>query len=49
MDKERFRLLTRPNKAATGLNYSRLVDRYLYSRRGRSDLNVKLGFQDGYP
>ena len=46
-DKERFRLLTRPNRAATGLNYVRLMDRYLRWRRERSDLGSKESPLDG--
>eukprot|EP00435_Cladocopium_sp_Y103_P061748 s675_g23.t1 len=37
-DKDRFRLLTRPNRASTGLNYTRLMIRYLDWRSGREDL-----------
>ena len=43
LDKDRFRLLTRPNRASTGLNYSRLIDRYLRWRRERTDLDEKKG------
>ena len=39
LDKDRFRLLTRPNRAATGLNYTRLMDRFLKWRRTRKDLD----------
>eukprot|EP00435_Cladocopium_sp_Y103_P012323 s2411_g3.t1 len=37
-DRDRFKLLTRPSRAATGLNYTRLMNRFLTWREKKSDL-----------
>ena len=41
VDLERFRLFTRPKRASTGLNYTRLMQRFMAWRRDRSDLDKR--------
>ena len=43
VDEARFRLLTRPKKAGTGMNYVRLMTRFLGWRMNRSDLDRREG------
>ena len=45
MDRQRFKRLTAPNKSATGLNYTRLMARFLKWRLDRPDLD---GCQGGF-
>lgn len=42
-DRERFRKLTAPNKSSTGLNYTRLMSRFLKWRLDRPDLDGRSG------
>ena len=46
VDVERFRLLTRPKRASTGLNYVRLMERFLSWRRDRPELDKRTGGLD---
>ena len=43
LDRRRFQRLTTPNRAATGLNYTRLMNRFLKWRWDRPDLNERRG------
>ena len=48
-DSDRFRLLTRPTRAATGLNYTRLMNRFLHWRSDRVELNDAAGLAAKLP
>ena len=41
VDIERFRLFTRPKRASAGLNYTRLMERFMSWRLNRSDLDKR--------
>ena len=43
VDEARFRLLTRPKRASTGMNYVRLMTRFMSWRNSRSDLDKREG------
>ena len=47
LDRERFKTLTRPNRAATGLNYVRLMTRLLEWRFRKPELDSRGGDLDG--
>ena len=47
LDKERFKALTKPNRAATGLNYVRLMIRFFEWRFRKTDLDSRSGSLDG--
>eukprot|EP00435_Cladocopium_sp_Y103_P019421 s1582_g4.t1 len=46
IDKPRFELLTQPNRASTGLGYSRMMKRFIRWRGTREDLGARAGGPD---